>query len=221
MQQMETRALFSTLRAESESTIRALYALEQYHILCSDQTSVAKMNQNARFWLLFQNALTVKLFIGIRRLFENGRGTFNFQSMLDLVKKRITEFQPEAIERRKVAELPWLNEYRTNVHGPNEEDFNRLAKLVRPFKKKMCGVYTTIASEVFAHAVHTEEEIVNSLLSKTNFKEVEDALNAIWHFYDQLWQMYENGKEPSFVITQYPYADEVRKSVTRQLGVQQ
>jgi hypothetical protein len=89
--------------------------------------------------------------------------------------------------------------------------------MVRPHRKRRTGVYTTVASKVFAHAVHTDTNDINNLLQGTNFKEIEEALNVIWHFYEQVWQMYENGRQPSLQLSAYPYANEVRECVTRQI----
>lgn len=211
------------LQSEAESTIRALHALKQYTVLRGSETHVKKMNENVHFWLLFQRALLSKLFIGIRRLFENDSDTYNFQRILTDIKKNISEFQPDALEQRKMtgkAERPeWIDEYMSKVHKPTEADFDALARMVRPHRKRMAGVYTTAATKVFAHAVHTDTNGINNLLQGTNFEEIEEGLNVIWHFYEEVWQMYENGRQPSFQQSAYPYANEVRECVTREIGV--
>jgi len=212
-----------TLRSEAESTIRVLHALKQFTILRGSREHVDKMNENVYFWLLFESSLFSKLFIGIRRLFENDKDTFNFQRILNMIKANIKDFLPDAIEQRKMAgktERPaWLDEYMTKVHTPAEADFNALARLVRPHRKRMAGLYTAVASKVFAHAVHTDTSDINKMLQGTNFKEIEDALNAIWHFYEQVWQMYENGRKPSLQVSSYPYDSEVQNCVTKQIEI--
>jgi len=212
-----------TLRSEAESTIRVLHALKQFTVLRGSQEHVAKMNENVYFWLLFQSSLFSKLFIGIRRLFESDKGTFNFQRILNTIKTNISDFLPDAIERRKMAgktERPeWLDKYMTNVHTPSEADFDALARLVRPHRKRMAGLYTAVASKVFAHAVHTDTSDINNMFQGTNFEEIEEALNTIWHFYEQVWQMYENGRKPSLQVSSCPHDSEVRDCVTKQIGI--
>lgn len=216
------RTILDTLRREAESTIRAFYALEQFQIFLTSQENVNKINGNIYFWMIFEGSLLPKVFIGIRRLFENKADTFNFYHILKMVKENIGDFQPQALEQRKLAgrgaRPEWLDAYMAHVYTPSEADFNALAKLVRLSGKRMKGVYTDLASKIFAHAIHTDTTVINNLLADTNFTEIENALNAIWHFYEQVWQMYENGHEPLLQISPYPYKEEVQQSVIRQLG---
>ena len=210
-----------TLRSEAESTIRTLHALKQITVLHGDEVSIARMNQNVYFRLLFQSSLYSKLFIGIRRLFETGGDTFNFQRMLRNLKNHIAGFQPAALEQRKMENKlnrpEWLDQYMKGVHVPSEADFDALARLVRPHRKRMADIYSTVASKVFAHAVHTDTSDINNLLQGASFEEIEDALNTIWHFDEQVWQMYENGRKPSMIASAYPYGEEVRDCVTKEL----
>jgi hypothetical protein len=217
------RTILNTLRGEAEATIRALYALQQFMDFHTSQECVNKINENVYFWILFESSLLTKLFIGIRRLFETRSDTFNFQQALKMMKEKIDEFQPAALEQRKLAGLSnrphWLDAYMADVYEPSSADFDELAKLVRPSSRRMRGIYTAAAGKIFAHAVHTDTTAINGLLVNTNLEEMENALTAIWHFYQQVWQMYENGLKPSLEISTYPYKDEVQESVIRQLGV--
>ena len=210
-----------TLRAETESTIRVLHALKRFIVLHGSKEHVKKMNENVYFWQLFHGALLSKLFIGIRRLFETDRDTFNFQQALNSFKTNINEFMPTALEHRKMegkTKRPaWLKKYMAEAYTPSGADFDALARLVRPHKRRMAGLYSTAASEVFAHAVHTDKSAIDSALAGTTFEEIEAALNVLWHFYEQVWQMYENGREPSFVMAPYPYVKEVQECVDKQI----
>jgi hypothetical protein len=215
------RTVLHTLRSEAESTIRTFYALRQFKYLLTSQENVNRINENVYFWIILESSLLTKVFIGIRRLFESKSDTFNFQRALNMIKSNIVDFQPAALELRKLEGISgrpgWLDEYVASVYTPQEADFNALAKLVRLSSKRMKGVYTDAASKIFAHAVHTETTVINNLLENTNLDEIESALNAIWHFYEQVWQMYENGREPSLTISPYPYKEEVQQSVVQQL----
>jgi len=215
------RIILETLRKEAESTIRTFYALQQFKYLLTSIEDVDRINANIYFWRIFEGSLLTKLFIGIRRLFENKSDTFNFQRALNLIKNNIEDFQPTALEQRKLAghsnRPEWLDEYMVNVYAPHEEDFNALAKLVRPSSKRMKGVYTDAASKIFAHAVHTDATTINNLLADINLDEIENSLNVIWHFYEQVWSMYENGRMPLLIVLTYPYKEEVQQSVVQQL----
>jgi hypothetical protein len=216
------RELLNTLRNETETTIRVLFALQAFNELLRDKTNVNKVNENVYFWLIFESSLNTKLLIGIRRLFENKSGTFNFQKFIDLCKKDIFKFSKASFEKRRIEEAgaarpEWLDDYLKTVYTPTKEDFNELSKLVRNCSKKMKGVYSDAASTIFAHAVHTDTTVIQNMLSKIRFDEMEVALNALWHVYEQVWQMYHNGRKPLFEISAYPHKDEVVNSVIKQL----
>lgn len=215
------RTILNTLRNEAESTIRAFYALQQFKLLLTNLEDVDRINTNINFWEIYESSLLTKVFIGIRRIFENNNDTFNFQRALNLIKQNIVDFQPTALEQRKLKgynERPdWIDEYMADVYDPCEDDFNILSKLVRSNSKKMKGVYTEAASKIFAHAIHTDATSINNLLADIDLDEIETSLNAIWHFYEQVWHMYENGRKPYQAISPYPYKDEVQQSVIQQL----
>jgi hypothetical protein len=215
------RTTLKTLRKEAESTIRSLYALQQFKYHLTNIEDIDKINSNVSFWRIFESSLLTKVFIGIRRLFENKSDTFNFQRVLNLIKQNIVDFQPAALEQRKLVghnERPnWLDEYMADVYAPTEEDFNILAKLVKSNSKKMKGVYTEAASKIFAHAIHTDATSINNLLSDIDLDEIETSLNAVWHFYEQVWNLYENGRKPLQTISPYPYKEEVLHSVIQQV----
>ena len=216
------KELLNTLRKETETTIRVLFALKKFNDLLTNRTYVNKVNENVHFWLIFESSLNTKLLIGIRRLFENKSEAFNFQKFIEGCKRDIFKFTKESFEKRKIEEAGgsrpyWLDKYLESVYCPTEEDFNKLSKLVRVSSNKMKGVYTDAASTVYAHAIHTDKEVVQNILSQLRFDEMELALNALWHVYEQVWQMYANGRGPSFEIASYPHSEEVYDSVTRQL----
>ena len=39
---------------------------------------------------------------------------------------------------------------------------------------------------------------MSNLSEKLNFEEIEQALTSIWHAYEQVWQMFENGEQLQF-----------------------
>jgi hypothetical protein len=81
----------------------------------------------------------------------------------------------------------------------------------------MKGLYTDIASKVYAHAIHTDAEEIFKLSQGANFEEIESALTSVWHVYQQVWQMYENGRVPDLNIGSYPYINEVIEAVNERV----
>ncbi|WFP49472.1 hypothetical protein PL263_15395 [Methylomonas sp. EFPC3] len=220
---LKMREHLNTLRHEAETSLRALYALRQFSILLTDQKSVNELNKNVHFWKIFESALESKLFIGIRRLFDSSGDTFTFQSFIKYCIDHIDQFSSVSLRKRKTEGCAnaheWIDAFMEDVHEPTEEEFKKLASLVRHNSKKMKNLYTVIASKVHAHAIYTDAEEIFKLSQRANFDEIENALTSIWHVYQQVWQMYENGLAPDLNIGKYTYIEEVVDSVNRQLFI--
>ena len=144
------------LRKEAETTLRVLFALMQFRHSITCKQCVDKINENADFWLIYESSVRTNLFIGIRRLFENKANTSNFQKFIEACVNNIESFSKESVRERKISGSKnaneWIDEYVKGVYEPSQEDFNSLDRLVRENSKKMKGVYTNVASTVFAHA---------------------------------------------------------------------
>jgi len=63
-----------------------------------------------------------------------------------------------------------------------------------------------------------DQASMKKLSEKLNFEEIEQALISIWHAYEQVWHLFENGRRPHFEIRPYPYEQEVIDSVIKQVG---
>ncbi|ANE57395.1 hypothetical protein [Methylomonas sp. DH-1] len=213
----------NTLRNEAESSLRALYALRQFRTLLTDHKSVNALNKNIHFWKIFESALTTKLFIGLRRLYDSSGDTFTVQSFIKDCIDHLDQFSSAALRKRKIEGSAnaheWIDGFMEDVHEPTAEDFKSLARLVKSSSKRMKGLYTDIASKVYAHAIHTDAHEIFKLSQGANFDEIESALTSIWHVYQQVWQMYENGRAPEMNTGKYPYIEEVVDSINRQVLV--
>lgn len=218
----QMRNLIDNLRKEAETTLRALYALKQFRKSITCPECVEKININAPFWLLYESSTRTNLFIGIRRLYENEGNTLNFQSVIEYCRENISEFSKASLKARKLEASDdaeeWINDYLANAYEPTAEDFDALARVVRQNSKRMRSIYTTVASTIFAHAVHVDYPVVEEIMKDLNFSEMEKGLDSIWHAYNQIWQMYENGRKPELDVVEYPYRHEVTESVAKQIG---
>lgn len=127
----------------------------------------------------------------------------------------------DALRKRKSAgsanAQEWIDEYIRDVYVATEEDFKSLARLVRENSKNMKGVYSNAATKIYAHAIHLDYAAMSEVSEKLNFDEIEQALTSIWHAYEQVWQMFENGRRPSLEVKSYPYAQEVIDCVSKQV----
>lgn len=215
------RDLLARLRSESEAALRALYAARHFRKLLADQTAIDAINTNVHFWKLFEASLMTRLFIGIRRLYDSSGDAFTVQAFIKICLNEIGQFSSQALRQRKIAASPnadeWIDAYMATVHQCTEANFQDLARIVRDNSKKMKGPYTDFASKVYAHAIHTDGNEIFEMSKGLNYEEIEAALLSVWHLYQQVWQMFENGRAPELTVAAYPYADEVIESVNRQV----
>lgn len=215
------RRTIGYLGEEAETAIRVFYSLKEFRLWVSREEDVKLINKNPHFWRMFDTSVRTHLFICIRRLYEGDSNTFNFQQFINLCVKNVTEFSGRALRDRKVAAShnanEWIDEYMINTHQPTIEDFYALSRLVRENSKRMKGKYTEIASQVYAHAVHTDDSYIAKISEDLSFDEMESALTSIWHCYRQFWEMFENGRKPNLEIAKYPYQKEVINSLREML----
>jgi len=217
---MNTRVELDKLRQEVEGALRVFYSLKKYMLMRSDPNTVSKLNRNPDFWLLYQYSLTMNLFIYLRRLYEGGSGTFNFQKFIENCKENIDEFSVESLRERKISEgmsASDVDKYIENSYQPTEDDFKEFSKRVRAAKmKEMKTIATRVASKAFTHAIYGEKETAD-LTNQLSFDDIEEALLSIWNCYRQVRQMYDNGTKPDFRVERYPYEQEIYDSVSKQV----
>jgi hypothetical protein len=214
---MSLKVHIESLRREVETTIRVFYAYESMAKLLSEQQYVDLVNNNVYFWKIFLSSIQTKLFIALGRLYDDSNDAFSFRNFMKICRENIKEFGQDYLEKRKLngssTRPEWLDDYLKDAYFAVTGDIDALAKLARPFNKKMKGLYKEIRSKVFAHAIHTDAIVISNLLEDTNLHEIESALTALWSIYSQVWQMFENGRKPTLEIEPYPYKDEVTNCV--------
>ena len=215
------RELIDNLRKETETTLRVLYALKQFRLFLTKQEDVNKINKNYYFWQIYEVSIRTNLFIGIRRLYEVKSGTFNFQKFIEKCIEKKSAFSKKSLRARKIKasrnSSDWIDSYMKDTYEPTENDFKALSKIVRNNSKKMKGIYTEVANKIYAHAIHLDKASMEGIAGNLEFDEIESALLSIWHCYNQVWQMYENGRKPEFEIGVYRYKQEVYDSLIKQL----
>lgn len=212
-----------TFEKETETTIRVFYTLKRFNEYLTDEDGVEKVNKNVHFWMIFEASLQSKLFIGLRRLFEDQNDPLTFQNFINKCKANIHEFSKSSLEKRRLEgqsiRPDYLDDYLNEVYTPTIDDFHMLAKLVKDNNKEMKQLYLDIGSRVFAHAIHTDNKVINSMLSALSFDKVETSLKALWTVCNEVHKMYHNGMKPCTQVREYFYIDEVYNSLQKQLDL--
>lgn len=209
-------------RSEAEQALRNYYALRAFRSLLKSKKSVRELNKNPEFWVIFESAILTKLFICIRRLFDSGRSSFNAQKFIEYAEQNIELFSLEKLRERKIAKnsdaAEWIDDYMIGKYEAKVEDIRNLSRLIRENSKKMKGIYTDVASKVYAHAVLIDHKDISELHSTLRFDEIEKSLLSVWHCYSQIWMMYENGRKPQLNVATYEHKDEVENAIKKQAG---
>lgn len=210
---MKLKTDLDRLRSEIETAVRVFYAYEAFNKLLIEQRHVDLINTNVYFWKIFLSSIQTKLFIALGRLYDDSNDAFSFHRFINNCRVNINEFGRDYLEKRKmdgVSDRPeWLDDYLNDAYFAEIKDIEALAKLARPFTKRMKGLYKEIRSKVFAHAIHTDAEVISNLFEDTDLEEIESALLALWSIYSQVWQLYNNGRKPTLELEAYPYKAEV------------
>lgn len=206
-------------REEVETAIRVFYAYEAMSKLLTEQQYVNLVNNNVYFWKIFLSSCQTKLFITLGRLYDDSNDSFSFQNFIRTCRDNIEEFGYKSFERRRLKDYSmrpdWLDDYLRDGYFAKVEDIDALARLAKPFNRKMKGLYKEIRSKVFAHAIHMDEMVISNLFEGTNFEEIDNAHTALWSIYSQVRQLYHNARRPTLQIETYPYKGEVDKCVKK------
>ena len=195
---------------EAETTIRVFYLFKKFHSLLAEADAVETLNTNVYFWKLFQASLGTRLFIGLRGLFHHEKNTLSCQYFINQCKLNISDFSTTSLELRKrqIAAYPiipdYLIEYMKDVIVPQPSDFDDLARLLRTYSKKMNDIHS-IASKLFAHALHTDTTKFTQMLSQLTIDDIESSLTSVWTIYRHVRYVYFNGWTPCNTLVTYPY----------------
>jgi len=206
---------------EVETALRAFYAYKSANELFSHDTSL--FYKNPHFWMIFLGSVQRTLFISLGRLYDPGKDAFTFQKFIKGCRENVEEFGREYVEKRKLDSLriqiepgrpEWLDGFLNDACYGKLEDIDKLARLAKPYNRRMRGLYMEIRSKIFAHAILHDEAAASDLLADTSLTEIENALTALWSIYEQVWHMAYNGsKDLTFEIRPYRYKDEVHRAV--------
>jgi hypothetical protein len=215
------RSEINNFRIIIESSLRFLYSLIAFHEALANEEYVSAMNKNANFWRLFEASMLSSVFISIRRLYENESDSLNFQNFIRNCSSNLEEFNLQNVKNRKIISgalsIEEAERYIIGKYEPSKEDFAKLAKHVKNQSTNMKGAYINVASKVYAHAIHFTHSEALKPNQALNLYEIEKALLSVWHVYEQIWRLYENGRKPEYNESKYQYKDEVIESVIAQL----
>jgi hypothetical protein len=187
-------------RSEVHSAIQFFYAyLALNDALADNQQAHSLVNRTPLFWRTTLGALLSSYFIALGRIFDQD-SQHNLDKLLKTARDHSIIFSSAALKTRKRENSnnadEWIDEYMKDVYVPNDDDFRRLKKHIRRYRKIYEKNYREIRHKVYAHKELSKPEEIAALYSQTSIEEMQKMLVFLNKFYESLWQLFHNGRKP-------------------------
>jgi len=187
-------------RTESEAATQFFYGYLAVHEVAKHHKRVFRLlNQYALFWNTVLGALQTSALIALHRIFNN-RSRHNVDSLLRIAETNPFIFSKHALGPRKQGDNQiqpgWLNEYLENAYEPTTEDFRRIRGHVEKYKQIYEAKYAGLRNKVYAHKVASDSAEIQTLVAKTDIREMERLFVFLLKLHETLWQLFVNGRKP-------------------------
>lgn len=187
-------------RTEAQAGAQFLYAYLAFDaILKENKKALNAVNHTPLFWKTNMGALQTAFFIVLGRIFDQ-TSNHNINRLLNIAENNTDIFSKTALAARKQRESTnaneWLNDYLKKSYVPTKENFRRLRKKVRDYRKIYNANYRDLRRKVYAHKEITDPVEVQKLFSKTNIRELQRVFVFVNALYEAFWQLLHNGRKP-------------------------
>src|SRR3989338_4947410 len=196
-------AQLELFRTEAESAIQFFYAWQAVHaVAVKDKSVVRLLNQAPLFWNTSLAALQASSLVALGRIFDPDQKNHSVTRLLAHAMANLPIFSRESLAERKRMSSPnadeWLPDFLADTHEPTIEDFRRLKRLLASRRKIYEEKYRPLRHKIFAHRGVLDRAEMKSLFAKTNTRELQQLLVFLSRLHEVLWQLYFNGRRPSF-----------------------
>lgn len=180
--------------------------LEIHNIASADSDILKTLNKNSTFWNITLASLQANFFIALSRVFDDGGDTISIHKLIKHCVEYPEIFSREALEKRKLngkSRPDWLDEYLDEAYYPTAEDLRIFYRESSPIRKDYDGEdygLRRIRSEVIAHNITTDKEIIEDLFKEAEIAKIQYMLKNLDVLLVVLRNLYINGQEPKFGI---------------------
>lgn len=194
-------------RTEVEFAIQFLYTfLTIKSVLSKNKQALKTVNITPLFWKTNVGALQTSFFIVLGRIFYQ-KSEHNIDRLIGVAQDHSDIFSAKALEVRKRAMSTnadeWISDYMKDVYVPTVDDFRRLRKYIRKYRKIYENTYKDIRHKIYAHKELTNESDINKLYARTNIREMQKLLIFLKRVYEALWELFHNGSKPILRAMKY------------------
>jgi hypothetical protein len=206
-------------RTDSEAASQYFHAFLSVHDAAREYTKVYELLSGATlFWNTLLSGLQTSSFVALGRVFDQD-SVHNLDALIRMAQQNSDcLFSKEALGRRKQAasvEAPdWLENCIRDCYTPTPEDFRQIRKLVDKQRKIYQLRYKALRDKVYAHNAMMNRAETDLLFANTDIREIQSTLEFFSWLYDSLWQLFFNGKRPTFADSYVEPQDGIRIKIT-------
>jgi len=191
-------------RKDVETALQFLYGYLTVHAVARDTKAVYQsINDSLLFWNTNLGALQTSAFIALGRIFDQD-STHNVDRLLRAAQDHRDIFSKQALRLRKQegARLTSaeVDQYVKTAGAATATDVRRWKSQVKSLRKIYEARYRTLRHEVFAH---NEVADASTLFAQTNIRELQRLLLKLRALYEELWQLFFNGRKRRYRIGRY------------------
>lgn len=201
---VQFEAELEIFRTEVEAALQFYYGFLTIHAVAGDKKAVHKsLNSAPLFWNTNLGALQTATFIALGRIFGQA-SAHNIDQLMRIAQNHRQIFSKQALGARKqgaAASPPqWLSDYLASAKEANAGDIRRWRQQVKDLRKIYEANYRDLRHQVFAHKDRVDAA---GLFAKTNIRELQRLLLELRALYQELWQLFFNGRKSNYRIGRY------------------
>lgn len=187
-------------RTEIQSGTQFFYSyLAINAVIGSDKRALDAVNDTPLFWRTNIGALQTSFIIVLGRVFDQ-TSKHNIGRLLRIAQDRSEIFLKDSLAKRKREASSnadeWLPKYLEEVHEPTPEDFRRLRKHVKNYRRIYFQNYRDIRRKIYAHKELSNKADVQKLYKGTRIDELQKIFIFLNKLYVALRELYLNGSKP-------------------------
>lgn len=176
-------------RTEVQSGTQFFYSyLAIYAEIGKNKKALDGINKTPLFWATNIGALHTASFISLGRIFDQ-KSNHNVDRLIRKAQNYPHIFSKPALGKRKKKGSPNADEWLP-------DDFRRIRKHVKKYRKIYEQNYKDIRRKIFAHKELSDKSSINELYKKTQIGELQKIFIFLNKLYEAFWELYHNGRKP-------------------------
>ena len=222
MEEIEFNELLNLAREEVEIATESFYTYIEIHNQLSSNDSLYRiLNRNPSFWNIILHALQNTFIITLGRIFDDLPSSHSIHKVINNCLAHLELFSKAALAKRKMKngnKPDWLDKYLSNAFEPSVDDLRVFKKELSKHRKVFDPVYKDIRNKVVAHTEFKDSRQISDLFSGTQIGEIEKILYGLHDILDAIWELMQNGKEPTLGSKTYDYKDRISNTTRNVLN---